>query len=87
MQMIHLSNLCPNLLPNDTIFPCVASGPKHRGSADFDKQCMFGNDMNLKEDHVSFLLDWCDPASPPKIKYYLHRMTYTCVKRKYQVVR
>ena len=42
--------------------------------------------MYLTEDHVSFLFDWCDPASPPKIKYYLHRMTYTCVKRKYQVV-
>jgi hypothetical protein len=38
---------------------------------DYDKECMFENDMYLTEDHVRFLLDLYDPASPPKIKYYL----------------
>jgi hypothetical protein len=27
----------------------------------------FGNDMDLTEENVSFLLDWCDPEFPPKI--------------------
>ena len=83
----HLSKLFHNLLPNDTIFLCVASGPQHRGCTDYDKQCMFGNDMYLTEDHVSFLLYLCDPASPPKIKYYLHKMTYSSVRKWCTLVR
>jgi hypothetical protein len=37
-------------------------------------------------DHVSFLLDWCDPASAPKIKYYLYKMAYSSVKKMCKLV-
>jgi hypothetical protein len=55
------------LLSNDTIFLFVALVPQHKGSTkEFDKQCLFGNDMYLIEDQVRFLLDLCDPDFPPK---------------------
>jgi hypothetical protein len=48
----------------------------------------FGNDMDLTEENVSFLLDWCDPDFSPKIKYYVYRMTYLSVmKKKCKLVR
>jgi hypothetical protein len=57
-----------NLLPNDAIFLCVVSGHRHKGSTLYDQQCVFGNDIHLTEENVSFLLDWCDPEFLPKIK-------------------
>jgi hypothetical protein len=48
----------------------------------------FGNDMDLTEENVSFLLDWCDPDFSPKIKYYVYRMTYLSImKKKFKLVR
>jgi hypothetical protein len=58
------------------------------GSTNFYKQYLFENDMYLTEDDVSFLLDLCDPDFPPKIKYYVYKMTYSSVMRnKCKVVR
>jgi hypothetical protein len=71
-----------NLLHNYTIFLCVVSRPYHKGSTLYDKQCVFGNNMDLTEENVSFLLDWCDPDFPPKIKYYVYIMTYSSIMKK-----
>lgn len=60
-------------------FICVASGPNWQGDKEFDKQCVFGNDMYLNEMHVSWLTDFCDPKFPPAIKYYVCKMTYSSV--------
>jgi hypothetical protein len=49
---------------------------------------LFGNDMHLTEENVSFVLDWCDPEFPPKNKYYVYRMTHSSVmKKKCKLVR
>jgi hypothetical protein len=76
------------MLPNDAIFLCVVSEPHHKSSTLYDHQCVFGNDMHPTEENVSFLLDWCDPEFPPKIKYYVYIMTYSSVmKKKCKLVR
>jgi hypothetical protein len=49
---------------------------------------VFENDMDLTVKNETFLLDWCDPEFPPKIKYYVHRMTYSSLmKKKCKLVR
>jgi hypothetical protein len=58
-----------------------SSGPQHRGYTDFGKQFMFGNNMYLIEDQVSFLFYRCDPGFPPKIENYVYKLTYSYVMR------
>jgi hypothetical protein len=44
--------------------------------------------MYLTVDNETYLFEWCDPEAPPKIKYYVYRMTYSSVmKNKCKLVR
>jgi hypothetical protein len=41
-----------------------------------------GNNMHLTVDNETYLFEWCDPESPPKIKYYVYKMTYSSFMKK-----
>jgi hypothetical protein len=38
--------------------------------------------MHLTVDNEIYHFEWCDPESPPKIKYYVYKMTYSSVMKK-----
>lgn len=66
---------------------CVASGPDCKGNEEFDKQCIYGNEMFLDEEQVQFLHNWCDDVAP-KIKYFVYKMTpSSVVSKKCKMVR
>jgi hypothetical protein len=47
------------------------------GIEDFDKHCMFGNDMYLTADNRSLLNEFCEESGRNHMRFYVHRMTYS----------
>ena len=41
--------------------------------------CMFGNDMELNKQQVKFLDAYCGTFDDVAIKFYVHRLTSSCV--------
>jgi hypothetical protein len=49
---------------------------------------MFGNDMELSQEHQEFLEDFCENADENHMKFYVHKMTHSnIIKNKCKMVR
>ena len=49
------------------------------GEKYFDKFCVFGNDMELNKGQQNFLDEFCEEHGKGCMKYYVHKMTHSCV--------
>ena len=49
------------------------------GEKNFDKFCKFGNEMHLNEEQQYFLDAFCEEHGKGCMKYYVHKMTHSCV--------
>jgi hypothetical protein len=67
------------------------AGPLVGGIRNFDKQCIFGNDMYLTELQQEFLEGYCEEEEcyeEESMKYYVHRMTKSnVIPKKCKMVR